>query len=714
VATPSVGQSRVAFGLFEADLFSGELYRSGRKVPLQDKPYRILALLLERPGEIVTREELCKHLWPEGTFVDFDEGLDTALKKLRHALGDSAQNPTFIQTIPRRGYRFIAPVSKGSSTAPLPTFRNPPAHPAPSIELSAKAPTRRYTLALIAAALLLAGIYGAFRWRSQAREFDLRRMQVTQLTDSGQVKGIAISPDGRYVVYARGAQSEGSLWLREMATRHDVQLLPTGPAFHGLTFSPDGQSIYFVRSDENDPAFKYLYNVPTHGGTVARLITDVDSPVSFSPDGTRFVYEHCVQPRNDIDLKVANADGSNDHLLTTIHDGSGELYQPGPNWSPDGQTIAVPVLISNQHLRWVLDVVSVANGAIRELYSSQQEDLGRPVWLRSGTALMLPHFDKAAHRSQLWTVSFPEGRAQPLTHDLSDYGTDLDQTRDGRTLATTASTLVSHVWIAPASDLSQGQQVTSDDLPMLDVAEAFDGKLLVHSADDAIWMMHTDGSQRIRFTDVQTADELTTCGQSVILRIAENGTLTLTRFDKDGSHPTVLARGSLTSPACSADASAIFYYTWDQPQRIWKVLLEGGSPQPVAEALGDTIAGSLVASPDGKFLAYPYTQFGRVPSVGWRIALIPVTGAPPFRQFATPAESYGVLLRWSPGGQGLQYLVTHSGVTNIWEQPLSGAAPKQLTHFTAGQIFDFNWSLDHTRLLLTRGNQNSDAVLLTH
>ena len=108
---PSNRRSRLSFGLFEADLSSGELYKSGLRVHLQDKSFRILSMLLERPGEVVTRDEVKKQLWPGGTFVDFDQGLDTALKKLRYALGDSAQSPTFIETIPRRGYRFIAPVA---------------------------------------------------------------------------------------------------------------------------------------------------------------------------------------------------------------------------------------------------------------------------------------------------------------------------------------------------------------------------------------------------------------------------------------------------------------------------------------------------------------------------------------------------------------------------------------------------------------------------
>jgi DNA-binding winged helix-turn-helix (wHTH) protein len=114
VDAPSNRCQVLNFGFFEADLSSRELRKRGHRIHLQDQPF-------ERPGDLVTREEVRKKLWPDGTYVDFDEGLDTALKKLRYALGDSAQNPTFIQTIPRRGYRFVAPVSRnGLATYVLP------------------------------------------------------------------------------------------------------------------------------------------------------------------------------------------------------------------------------------------------------------------------------------------------------------------------------------------------------------------------------------------------------------------------------------------------------------------------------------------------------------------------------------------------------------------------------------------------------------------
>ena len=126
---PAPQPPTVRFGPYEADLGTGELRKDGAKVPLQDKPFQMLALLLRRPGELVTREELRSELWPADTFVDFEHGLNTAVKKLRQALDDSAETPRFVETLPKRGYRFVAPVStEGPSevaTAPIASRREP-------------------------------------------------------------------------------------------------------------------------------------------------------------------------------------------------------------------------------------------------------------------------------------------------------------------------------------------------------------------------------------------------------------------------------------------------------------------------------------------------------------------------------------------------------------------------------------------------------------
>lgn len=122
--------------------------------------------------------------------------------------------------------------------------------------------------------------------------------------------------------------------------------------------------------------------------------------------------------------------------------------------------------------------------------------------------------------------------------------------------------------------------------------------------------------------------------------------------------------------------------------------------------------GRLTISPDGKLLAYPYTQYGHVPSEGRSVAVVPIDGGPPVKNFKISQDADTLQWRWSPDGKSLHYVQTADGAANIWERPLAGGQPKQLTKFTSGEIFDFNWTSDGKQLLLTRGERTSDVVLL--
>lgn len=219
---PPIGRQRLSFGLFEADLSSGELRKRGHRIHLQDQPFQILSLLLDRPGEVVTREEVRKKLWPDGTYVDFDEGLDTALKKLRYALGDSAQNPTFIETIPRRGYRFIAPVIyNGRNTAvssgtsePASPAGSPEAIPSPSridsqrrarVQQGRAAALLKNTLAVVVVVVVIVAGAGFFRFYKRPSPPTSSNPKPRQLTINSveiPVTSGAISPDGKYLAYA--------------------------------------------------------------------------------------------------------------------------------------------------------------------------------------------------------------------------------------------------------------------------------------------------------------------------------------------------------------------------------------------------------------------------------------------------------------------------------------------------------------------------------
>jgi Tol biopolymer transport system component len=188
-----------------------------------------------------------------------------------------------------------------------------------------------------------------------------------------------------------------------------------------------------------------------------------------------------------------------------------------------------------------------------------------------------------------------------------------------------------------------------------------------------------------------------------------NGKNVLLRVAHDGSNETALTSGDVVFPACSPDGQFAYYLNAVHPQKIRKISLVDASISEIADVLGDSLLGNIVISPDGRYFAYPYQQYS--PPVV-ELVVIPSGGGTPIMQFQVPG--FLGTVRWSPDGKALHYVLTSNGASNIWEQPLSGLKPKQLTHFSSGEIFDFSWTTDHDHLLMTRGQSKRDVVLLSH
>jgi len=229
----NAANSVIRFGMFEVDLRAGQLRRNGFKVRLQDQPLQVLAMLLERPGEVVTRDELHARLWSSNTFVDFDHGLNAAVKRLRDALGDSADSPRFVETLARRGYRFLAPVE--FSATETPTLRAP---------VTSTASKPRWYLALAGLLIVILaiafGLQVGMRASRALQPVLPKEIRLTANSPDVPVYFGAISPDGRYFAYIdpRGA------FLREIATNESHTLpLPYGFQVHQLSWFPDGSHI---------------------------------------------------------------------------------------------------------------------------------------------------------------------------------------------------------------------------------------------------------------------------------------------------------------------------------------------------------------------------------------------------------------------------------------------------------------------------------------
>jgi Tol biopolymer transport system component/DNA-binding winged helix-turn-helix (wHTH) protein len=342
------------FGPYLVDLAAGQVRKNGSRIRLQEKPLRVLALLAERQGQVVTREELKKRLWPEDTFVDFETGLNTAVSKLRDALSDSAENPRYIETVPRRGYRFFAPVemigANGRGAAPTtaaspvqeaaagPTSGSTPLMPSSVIDLraqtlaaadkqieqirSASVAWIRGTI-VVAALLLLLTVWGLSPLPEP------RVTDIFQVTQTGRMDfPVRPATDGVRIFYVQRSGDHYDL-MQVPANGGEAQKV-AAPFLNTLVWdvSPDG-SKYLITSFARRGEPAALWTMPATGGSPVKLGEIVSGSASFSPDGKQIVY-HIGH-----DLLVANADGTGIRKLANLdHDEPDSTV-----WSPDGQTI---------------------------------------------------------------------------------------------------------------------------------------------------------------------------------------------------------------------------------------------------------------------------------------------------------------------------------------------------------------------------------------
>jgi DNA-binding winged helix-turn-helix (wHTH) protein len=347
MSAPAEKSRVVHFGLFEVDLQEAELRKSGIRIKLQEQPFQILAMLLERPGQTVTREELRTKLWPADTFVDFDHSLNSSINKLREALGDTSENPRFIETLHRRGYRFTAPVD-----APQPRFVEAPesvsvpatteaATPPVSTTVTIARPRQRrwgVIAGAVAAAIAFGGAgFGVYSFLHRPAPRPFQNFTVTQITNSGMVKSAAISPDGRYVASVLDYKGMQSLWLRNLPTGSDTQIIPASTAeYDRLQFSPDGNYIYF-RMGKNPNFDGYnLFRCPVLGGAPQEVVRNIYS-FAFSPDGPRIAYHRENDPEAlKYQILTSSLDGNNETVWQT---GSTVKHPLDVAWSPKGDAI---------------------------------------------------------------------------------------------------------------------------------------------------------------------------------------------------------------------------------------------------------------------------------------------------------------------------------------------------------------------------------------
>jgi eukaryotic-like serine/threonine-protein kinase len=564
-------------------------------------------------------------------------------------------------------------------------------------------------IALIAAAIA----FFAFKPRGHQNTFNAQNMSILKLTETGKASGVAISPNGQYVVYVLRNGEMQSLMVRQVATGSDVQILaPAISIFYGLTFSPDGNYIYYCEASKDNQLFSSLYKMPVLGGNPQQILRDIDTSIAFSPDGKQFAFIRGIPDKGVFDLLVANADGSGEKVLTSK---SGNISTNGllaPAWSPDGKTIIFASLLPSVSSQ--LNELTVGTGAVRTLYATRGA-LGRPHWLPDGDALLVPMRDESGGaQGQLWKVSYPSGEAQRLTNDLTDYSLPwLDLTADGLAVVTVETSVSLDLWGAAAGDSSRATQLTSGGPSIFGVSILSKDRVVFVNRNREVFTANYDGSDR---TLVAGSDRNTLfaygCGDGkhIVYSVPSGNGSAIWRMDADGSNAVQLSHDkSALLPICSLDGSTITFDYEDQLSS-WRMGIDGTNP--VSLGLQHQTSPFVFLSKDNKFVLY---RLGHPESPQRRDDLVaaPVQGGAPAFSFEVPVGGGAQgLPQWAPDGHGVDFVLTRGGATNIWRQPVPSGTLKQITNFPNGIIRSFNWSPDGKTLFLTRGSQTSDIILL--
>ncbi len=535
-------------------------------------------------------------------------------------------------------------------------------------------------------------------------------MKLTRLTSTGKAADAAVSPDGKYVVHVVDDGEQQSLWLRQVSTSSNVQIIPPAKVgyYPGLTFSDDGNYIYYGVWDKNKGA-SALYQMSVLGGAARKLITDIDSAVTFSPDSKQLAFLRGY-PSGETALLVADADGSAERKLasTWMPDFFGANGIETAAWSPDGKVIVCPAGSTDAKGRYMTLVeVRVADGSEKPISSERWWQVGRIAWLRDGSGLVFNARERIASPSQIWYLSYPGGEVHRITNDLTDY-VGLSLTRDSATLATVDSEQVSNIWIAPNENARRASQITYAKFDgVAGISWTPDGKVVYASRASGnldLWMIEANGTGQKQLTadaGNNSWPSLSSDGRYIVFTSDRTGTSHIWRMDIDGNNSKQLTDGMGEWYAqCSPNGQWVVYQSNYGGGRLMKVPLDGGVPVQIVENIYLTIA---AISPDGKWIACGHGEepFG--------VAVYPFEGGEPHKILDLLTD----YVRWTPDGRALAY-IDPKNFFNIISQPVDGGPPKRLTDFSSDLIFSFAWSHDGKQLALARGTLTHDVVLISN
>jgi DNA-binding winged helix-turn-helix (wHTH) protein/Tol biopolymer transport system component len=727
------------FKSFRLDVEERQLLHNGNSIPLTPKAFEVLAILVERNGHLVEKDELLRIVWAD-SFVE-EANVARIIHTLRKALGEDKNGNKFIETVAKKGYRFIAELQVSENYLINPTVEHT-AKNGDGLAIKSASQTNKFVESefayknedelknysvgsrklsrkfiavcfgvVLIAAMLSLGFYKFSKTANTSEPF--RQINLSRLTNYGNVGKVALSPDGNLIAYETGDKDGVSLWVRQIEMSNAINLVPSKKGnFTFLTFSPDGKLIYYGLFSGDKIAAQF-YSVPALGGASRKLPIVVTTWMSFAPDGKHFAHITTDSGAGEKILLISSLDGGEQiELAKSKMPLSFNVEGQSCAWSPDGKTIAVIKNVTDAEENFSTVVgISPTDGAEKPLSAKRWISLNSVQWLKDDSGLLVIGSDTPQGSNQIWFVSAADGEARMLTNDLNDYSY-IGAAANGKQFVSVQESRTSSVWIgAVAQNSNDFKELISETGKLDSIVSTANGSIVFRSnagGNSNLWTIGVDGKKRQITVDGQV-EERGLCaapvGNKIVFPSRQAGKVNLWSMTVDGGEMKQLTDGDGEFyPVCTPDDSSVIYqkgYGFGVKSTLWKISLEGGEPV----RLTDYFAMRPTVSPDGSRVAFFYMSDDT-----WRIGLVSSGGGAIEQSLAIPDGVSDRLMRWSPDGQSLLYMSNAGETGNIWKLPLDGSPQQQVTNFDSQMVEDFSLTPNGRQIFVTRTTALSDVI----
>ncbi len=725
-----------AFDIYLINVRERNLWCEGNLVQISPKVFDLLLLLVEKNGEIISKEEIIESLWKD-SFVK-ESNISQNIYTLRQLLGNDKK---FIETVSKKGYRFVESVkflsdeittSVQTDEVNLNSFKNETVKEIKSGNFTVSIYNRKWaSLAIVIALLCVAGVFGLNYYYTSPKidPISITSLEIKSLTDTGDVFPPSISPDGKFVAYVKKLDSDYKLHLKDVESNNDVEINIENDVKIGfISFAPDGKRIFFRTRGSHLSAQK-IYEVSYFGGAAKLVAENVWGYFSFSLDGENLAFYRDLPTENKQQLILKNLSSGEENIAIERQFPNRMFLSSSPVWSPDSKRIATIPIEENPN-RSKINIIDLQTSK-ETILETDLHKIWQFEWMPDGK-----HFFALVREEekgwQMWQIELQNGKSQKITNDLNSYQ-KLSATKDGRSLVLENRMITSNIHFFPNADLSQDVVLTGGNFGhfgifALDITA--NGKILFDGRSKLrrdLWVINplTKSRQHLYENNSAFVFNLSSTKDSKYVYFVSDLSKfkTILRIDIDSKKSESLNLdenlNNLT-PSLSSDEKWLYFIKQtENSNEIWRQSLTTSQQEKILEPRNFTFGNFLSISPDGKYAAFHYldkqnetensaeSQSGKT-----KIGFLNLNDLSDIK--VREINTTNRFIVWSHKSDAFDYIENSSNAGQIKRLSLTDETKSAETVFSSPkkQIFRFAWSSDGKDLVVAQGENQSNAVML--